>query len=69
MTFIMGLSLPTISMLVGKAITSKSFPGMSQWKRTLVGGLAYLSVKCLVKVYYRYTQLVRSVGCWVVGDG
>lgn len=51
------LMLPTISSVVGKLLFS-SFTS-SQWRRSLLGGLAFLLVKGALKIYLRKSQYVR----------
>jgi len=57
-TFIGALSLPTVAMLMGKALTWP-IVDMPTWKRSLMGGMTFLLMKCMVKVYFRYKQLIR----------
>lgn len=51
------LLLPTISSLLGKIFFS-SFSQV-QWRRSLMGGLAFLLFKGAVKIYLRKSQFVR----------
>lgn len=51
------LLLPTISSLIGKIFFSK-LTG-SQWRRSLVGGLAFLLIKGAMKIYFRKSQYIR----------
>lgn len=51
------LLLPTISALVGKIFFSKM--AGSQWRRSLVGGLAFILLKGAMKIYLRKSQYVR----------
>lgn len=51
------LLLPTVSALVGEIFFSR-FSG-SQWRRSLIGGLAFLLLKGAMKIYLRKSQYVR----------
>jgi E3 ubiquitin-protein ligase MARCH5 len=51
------LLLPTVSALVGKIFFSHI--GGSQWRRSLVGGLAFLLIKGALKIYLRKSQYIR----------
>lgn len=51
------LLLPTISTLVGKIFFSRL--SGSQWRRSLIGGLAFLLVKGAIKIYLRKSQYIR----------
>lgn len=51
------LLLPTVSALVGEIFFSR-FSG-SQWRRSLIGGLAFLLFKGAMKIYLRKSQYAR----------
>lgn len=51
------LILPTVSALVGEIFFSR-FSG-SQWRRSLIGGLAFLLLKGAMKIYLRKSQYAR----------
>lgn len=51
------LLLPTVSALVGKIFFS-TFTD-SQWRQSLLGGLAFLLFKGAMKIYFRKSQYVR----------
>ena len=51
------LLVPTVSSLVGKIFFSR-FSG-SQWRRSLIGGLAFILLKGALKIYLRKSQYIR----------
>lgn len=51
------LLLPTMSALVGEIFFSRL--SGSQWRRSLIGGLAFLLLKGAMKIYLRKSQYVR----------
>lgn len=51
------LLLPTVSALVGKLLFSRV--SGSQWRRSLLGGLAFLLFKGAMKIYLKKSQYVR----------
>lgn len=51
------LLLPTVSSIVGKLFFSRI--GGSQWRQSLVGGLAFLLIKGVTKIYLRKSQYMR----------
>lgn len=51
------LLLPTVASLVGKLLFGRV--SGSQWRRSLLGGLAFLLFKGVVKIYLRKAQYVR----------
>lgn len=51
------LLLPTISAIFGKIFFSKI--SGSQWRRSLIGGVTFLLIKGLMKIYLRKSQYVR----------
>lgn len=51
------LLLPTVASLVGKIFFSKL--SGSQWRRSLIGGLAFLLIKGALKIYLRKAQYIR----------
>lgn len=51
------LLLPTVSSIIGKIFFSQI--GGSQWRRSLVGGLAFLLIKGALKIYLRKSQYIR----------
>lgn len=51
------LLLPTVSALIGRVLFSR-LPG-SQWRRSLLGGLAFLLFKGMMKIYLRKSQYIK----------
>lgn len=51
------LLLPTVASLVGKIFFSRV--SGSQWRRSLIGGLAFLLIKGALKIYLRKSQYIR----------
>lgn len=51
------LLLPTVSTLIGKIFFSRV--SGSQWRRSLIGGLAFLLIKGAMKIYLRKSQYIR----------
>lgn len=51
------LLLPTVSALIGKIFFSKM--SGSTWRKSLVGGCAFLLIKGLMKIYFRKSQYIR----------
>lgn len=51
------LLLPTVSSIIGKLFFSKF--STSQWRCSLMGGLAFLLIKGALKIYLRRSQYIR----------